>query len=62
MTHHASHPGGLAYDTFPVIDNEPAARPRSRFFPFGHSQGAMAEPRGIVGLEHPRTLDLRRFA
>jgi len=62
LTHHVSHPGGRNYETFPVNANEAEARRRARFFPFGHSAGEMAEPRGAIGPEHARTLDLRRFA
>jgi uncharacterized protein (DUF2126 family)/transglutaminase-like putative cysteine protease len=62
LTHHVSHPGGLSYDTFPVNANEAEARRRSRFFPIGHTAGAMPEPRVTVGKEHPRTLDLRLFS
>ena len=62
MTHQVSHPGGLSYDTFPVNANEAEARRRSRFYPIGHTPGPMPEPRLVVGREHPRTLDLRRFA
>ena len=61
MQHHVSHPGGRSYDDFPVNANAAEARRRSRFFPFGHTQGQMAEPRHVVGRDHPRTLDLRRF-
>lgn len=61
MAHHVSHPGGRAYDDFPVNANSAEARRRSRFFAIGHSQGPMAEPRAMVGRDHPRTLDLRRF-
>ncbi|MDE2198489.1 MAG: transglutaminase family protein [Rhodospirillales bacterium] len=62
LTHHVSHPGGLSYATFPVNANEAEARRRSRFFAFGHTPGPMDAPRDAPGLEHPRTLDLRRFA
>jgi uncharacterized protein (DUF2126 family)/transglutaminase-like putative cysteine protease len=61
LTHHVSHPGGRSYETFPVNANEAEARRRSRFFPFGHTPGAMVEPVVTVAKEHPRTLDLRRF-
>jgi uncharacterized protein (DUF2126 family) len=61
MAHHVSHPGGRAYDDFPVNANSAEARRRSRFFAIGHSQGPMAEPRNVMGRDHPRTLDLRRF-
>ena len=62
MTHHVSHPGGRSYDDFPVNANSAEARRRSRFFPFGHTQGQIEEPRLVIGRDHPRTLDLRRFA
>jgi uncharacterized protein (DUF2126 family) len=62
LSHHVSHPGGLNYETFPVNANEAEARRRSRFVPMGHTPGPMPEPRQGIGREHPRTLDLRRFA
>ncbi|HQT47357.1 MAG TPA: transglutaminase family protein, partial [Acidocella sp.] len=60
MSHHVAHPGGLAYEDFPVNANSAEARRRSRFFPFGHQSGPMAEPKSVQGPEYPRTLDLRR--
>ncbi len=61
MSHHVAHPGGRSYEIFPVNANEAEARRRARFFAFGHTAGAMAEPRAVAGLDHPRTLDLRRL-
>ncbi|WP_419760467.1 DUF2126 domain-containing protein [Acidisoma sp.] len=62
ISYHVSHPGGLSYDRFPVNANEAEARRRSRFSINRHTAGAMQEPRGSAGPEHPRSLDLRRFA
>jgi uncharacterized protein (DUF2126 family) len=62
MTHHVVHPGGRAYDDFPVNSNSAEARRRSRFFAIGHTVGPMAEPKPVQGPEYPRTLDLRRYA
>ena len=62
LSHHIAHPGGRAYEDFPVNANSAEARRRSRFFAHGHTPGAvqLAEPR--PSLEHPCTLDLRAFA
>jgi uncharacterized protein (DUF2126 family) len=57
-----SHPGGLSYDRFPVNASEAEARRRARFHAFGHTPGQMAEPRSVVSLETPFTLDLRAHA
>ncbi len=62
MTHQVVHPGGRSDETAPVNANAAEARRRARFFPIGHTPGPMPEPRMGAGLEHPRTLDLRRFA
>ncbi|OYV58195.1 MAG: IMP dehydrogenase [Acidocella sp. 21-58-7] len=62
MTHHVAHPGGRAYDDFPVNANSAEARRRSRFFPMGHTPGPMQAPKPVPGPEYPRTLDLRRYA
>ena len=61
MAHHVSHPGGRAHEDFPVNANAAEARRRARFLPFGHTPGAMPEPKSVRGWEHPRTLDLRRY-
>ena len=60
MTHHVAHPGGRAYEDFPVNSNAAEARRRSRFHPFGHTPGPSPAPRPVPGGEYPRTLDLRR--
>ncbi|MDE2391090.1 MAG: transglutaminase family protein, partial [Rhodospirillales bacterium] len=62
MTHHVAHPGGRAYEDFPVNSNSAEARRRSRFWPFGHTPGPSAEPMPVAGPEYPRCLDLRRHA
>jgi uncharacterized protein (DUF2126 family)/transglutaminase-like putative cysteine protease len=62
MSHHVAHPGGRAYDDFPVNANAAEARRRSRFFNIGHTPGPREAPEPVQGPEYPRTLDLRRYA
>ncbi len=70
-TYYVSHPGGLAYEHFPVNANEAEARRASRFSPMGHTPGPVdlgtllagalaCEGPGAPSLDYPWTLDLRR--
>lgn len=59
-SYHVVHPGGLAYETFPVNANEAESRRHSRFFPFGHTPGTLEVPPLERHPVSPLTLDLRR--
>jgi uncharacterized protein (DUF2126 family) len=43
-SYHVSHPGGRAYDAFPVNAFEAEGRRVTRFLGYGHSQGPMQPP------------------
>ena len=63
-TWHVSHPGGRAYEVFPVNAVEAESRRMSRFEPHGHTPGDLDVDELVASLatrqpEHPVTLDLR---
>lgn len=64
-TYHVVHPGGRAYDVFPVNAQEAESRRASRFEPFGHTAGgidtdALRAASRVRDADFPLTLDLRR--
>jgi uncharacterized protein (DUF2126 family) len=59
-SYHVVHPGGLAYESFPVNANEAESRRNSRFFPFDHTPGKFEAPPLERHPTSPLTLDLRR--
>ena len=58
--YHVAHPGGRAYETFPVNANEAEGRRISRFFAIGHTAGVIQVLAEATHPEAPLTLDLRQ--
>lgn len=66
-TYHVAHPGGRGYDSFPVNAAEAETRRGSRFVARDHTPGridiaALDALAARMPREHPRTLDLRKYA
>jgi uncharacterized protein (DUF2126 family) len=59
-TYHVSHPGGRAYEVFPLNSREAEARRAARFAGSGHTAGLLATTTVTPAGEYPVTLDLRR--
>ncbi len=57
--YHVSHPGGRAFETFPVNAYEAQSRRLARFETIGHTPGSAAVAPANVNPEYPYTLDLR---
>jgi uncharacterized protein (DUF2126 family) len=58
-TYSVSHPGGRAYDRFPVNAAEAEARRNARFSTLGHTPGRTRLSAAVRDTDFPLTLDLR---
>ncbi len=57
--YHVAHPGGRAFETFPVNAFEAESRRLTRFETIGHSIGALRPGKPRINADFPHTLDLR---
>jgi uncharacterized protein (DUF2126 family) len=58
--YHVAHPGGRAFEVFPVNAYEAEGRRLARFDAEGHTAGPMKVVAETINPEYPCTLDLRR--
>ncbi|MEM9235214.1 MAG: transglutaminase family protein [Verrucomicrobiota bacterium] len=59
--YHVVHPGGRAYDDFPLNAFVAESRRRSRFFTINNSPGKLDPQAPKIDREYPMTLDLQRY-
>ena len=58
--YHVVHPGGRAYDDFPLNAFVAESRRKSRFFKLNKTPGKLVVPKAEVNADYPLTLDLQR--
>jgi uncharacterized protein (DUF2126 family) len=59
-TYNVAHPGGMAFEDFPVNALAAESRRNARFLKFGHTPGKVTLKEVPLSPEFPFTLDLRR--
>ena len=59
--YHVVHPGGRAYDDFPLNAFVAESRRRSRFIPLNRTPGRLVPGEPVRDRDYPMTLDLQRF-